>query len=130
MDKNVSLFTCKDASVVDYIISSPCLIRSLIDFQVLDFDSILSDGHCPLFLHIEAFGEGSSGCKETFKGNASEGIHKKIIWKNGSRAAFTARIDLSAVGELCAFMDQHNNDNIDVNISVDKCNKILYNVAE
>ena len=27
-------------------------------------------------------------------------------------------------------MDQHNNDNIDVNILVDKCNKILYNAAE
>ena len=81
MDKNVSLFTCKDPSVVDCITASPCLIRSLIDFQVLDFDRILSDVHCPLFLHIDGFGEGSSGCKETFKDYASEGIHKKVIWK-------------------------------------------------
>ena len=75
VDKNVG----KDASVVDYIISSPSLIRSLIDFQVLDFDSILSDVHCPLFLHINGFGEGSSDCKETIKGNASEWVHKKVI---------------------------------------------------
>ena len=45
MDKNLGLFTCKDASVVDYIIVSPSLFQSIIDFQVLDFDSILSDVH-------------------------------------------------------------------------------------
>ena len=55
VDKDVGLFTCKDASAVDYIIASPSLIRSLIDFQVLDFDSILSDVHCPLVLHIDGF---------------------------------------------------------------------------
>ena len=29
--------------------------------QVLDFDSILSDVHCPLFLHIGDFNENSAG---------------------------------------------------------------------
>ena len=76
------------------------------------------------------FGEGSSGFKETIKGNASEGVHKKAIWKNDSRAAFVENIDVGEIGELCAFMDQHNNDNIDVDILVDKCNKILYNAVE
>ena len=99
---------------------------------------VLSDVHCPLFLridefplflHIDDFDEGSSGCKEIIKGNASEGVHKKVIWENDSRAASAENIDLSEVGELCAFMEQHNND-IDANILVDKCNKILYNAAE
>ena len=88
------------------------------------FDSILSDVHCPLFLHIGGFGEGSSGCKETVKGNASEGVHKKVILKNDSRAAFAENIDLSKAGELWISII------IDVNILVDKCNKILYNAAE
>ena len=80
-DKNVGHFTCKDASAIDYIIVSPNLTRSLVDFQVLEFESILSDVHCPVYLNIDGFSESSNGCKVSDEGSESNGIHKKLCGK-------------------------------------------------
>ncbi|MEW8548127.1 MAG: reverse transcriptase family protein, partial [Candidatus Thiodiazotropha sp.] len=136
MDKNLGLFTCKDASVVDYIIASPNLFQSVIDFQVLDFDSILSDVHCPLVLHIDGFSEGSISSGEVPQNNISE-VRKKIVWKNDSHTAFAESISLDEVREVCTLMDEYkhiNDDNINnlinVDTLVDKCNKILLKAAE
>ena len=134
MDKNLSLFTCKDASVVDYIIVSPSLFQSIIDFQVLDFDSILSDVHCPLVLHIDGFSEGS--ISSVHQKNVSE-VRKKEVWKNDSQTAFAESISLDEVREVCALMDEYshinddnNNNLVNVDTLVDKCNKILLKAAE
>ena len=61
IDKNVGHLTCKDASAVDYFIVSTNLIQASVVFQVLDFDTILSDAYCPLFLHIGDFNVNSAG---------------------------------------------------------------------
>jgi hypothetical protein len=35
-DNNIGRFTCRNASVVDYCISSPYLLKSFKDFDILD----------------------------------------------------------------------------------------------
>lgn len=50
-DKNVGISTCSN-SVIDYAIVSPTLFRSIIDFNVLPFDPILSDIHKPICLQL------------------------------------------------------------------------------
>lgn len=54
-DKNVGDFTCHTSqgkSVVDYIITSDCLLPHVIDFKVDVFDKCLSDVHSPLCLSM------------------------------------------------------------------------------
>ena len=48
-DKQIGKKTCKDSSTVDYIIISTNFAEYVSDFDVLDFDPILSDIHCPVY---------------------------------------------------------------------------------
>ena len=47
-DKNIGRFTCRNASVVDYCISSPYLLKSFKDFDILDSSKPYSDVHSPI----------------------------------------------------------------------------------
>ena len=47
-DVNIGRFTCRNASVVDYCISSPELLKSIKNFEILDSSKLLSDVHNPL----------------------------------------------------------------------------------
>jgi hypothetical protein len=44
--------TCKNASVVDYVIVSPCVFENICHFSVGGFDTCFSDVHCPLFFTL------------------------------------------------------------------------------
>ena len=100
IDKDVGHLTCKEASVVDYFIASSNLTQSIIDFQVLDYDSILSDVHCPLVLHVDGFSENNVGHRRSMENNLSAKVRKKIIWKNDSHTAFAESIDLYCLKQL------------------------------
>ena len=50
-DRDIGLTTCNN-SVIDYAIVSPNLFQSIVDFNVLIFDPILSDIHKPICLHL------------------------------------------------------------------------------
>ena len=48
-DKNIGRFTCRNASVVDYCISSPNFLKSTFkDFDILDSSKLYSDVHSPI----------------------------------------------------------------------------------
>ena len=44
--------TCKDASVVDYVLVSPILMPSITKFEICEFDNILTDVHCAVVFDI------------------------------------------------------------------------------
>ena len=44
-DKDLGKFTCKNASVVDYVICTDELFNRIADFYVDEFDPLLSDIH-------------------------------------------------------------------------------------
>ena len=41
------------ASLVDYVIASPCVFPCICDFYVGDFDECLSDIHRPVFIKLK-----------------------------------------------------------------------------
>jgi hypothetical protein len=47
-DKNIGRFTCRNASVVDYCITSPELLKLFFDFDILESSKLFSDVHTPL----------------------------------------------------------------------------------
>ena len=48
-DFNVGDKTCKNSSTADYIIITPSYIESIFDFEILEFDPLISDVHCPVY---------------------------------------------------------------------------------
>ena len=51
-DKDLDKFTCKNASVVDYVICTDELFNRIADFYVDEFDPLLSDIRCPRVFKI------------------------------------------------------------------------------
>ena len=51
-DKISPKLMCKDASTVDYFISSPQIFAHIADFHVHDFSPLYSDSHYPIALHL------------------------------------------------------------------------------
>ena len=51
-DKYVGKTTCKDKSVIDYIIISTDSNLSIEDFEVYEFSPLLSDVHCPISITV------------------------------------------------------------------------------
>ena len=49
-DQNIGKMTCKNASVVVYAIVSIDLFRDITAFTVRDFDILLSEEHCLIFI--------------------------------------------------------------------------------
>ena len=45
-------FTCNDASVVDYVLSSVESLKLFSEFKISDFCPLLSDKHCPVTFSI------------------------------------------------------------------------------
>ena len=48
-------FTChkpNGTSTIDYVIASPCIFPTIVDFTVDNFDSTLSDVHSPICLTL------------------------------------------------------------------------------
>jgi hypothetical protein len=47
-DKNIGRFTCRNASIVDYCMTSPGLLKLFFDFDILESSKLFSDVHAPL----------------------------------------------------------------------------------
>ena len=50
MIKNIGRFTCRNASVVNYCITSPELLKVFFDFDILESNKLFSDVHAPLHI--------------------------------------------------------------------------------
>jgi hypothetical protein len=49
--------TCRNSSVVDYYICSPCFFEYFCNFKVVDFSRLYSDVHSPLVATLLQFNE-------------------------------------------------------------------------
>jgi hypothetical protein len=52
-DKNIGKLTCKNSSIVDYVISSVDFLKCIVDMDVLEFSKLYSDVHSPISLSIK-----------------------------------------------------------------------------
>ena len=47
-DKDIGKNTCKNASVIDYVLTSSNLIKRFSNFKIAEFCELYSDAHCPI----------------------------------------------------------------------------------
>ena len=51
-DKDIGNFTCQEASVIDYTISSVCALKLFASFKIDDYCPLYSDVHCPILFSL------------------------------------------------------------------------------
>ena len=101
-DRNIGKFTCKDLSVVDYVIISKHCINYFTDFKVNEFCPILSDVYCSIDLYMDAFQ------KEDVPQNMLKDKIKS--WQNDKRDNFVANIDKASIARINSLLTVSNSD--------------------
>ncbi|VDI28266.1 Hypothetical predicted protein [Mytilus galloprovincialis] len=100
-DQNIGRFTCRNASVVDYCISSPGLLKSFKDFEVLDSSKLLSDVHNPISVTFYCNKNVVNDHAENVDCNSHDNTVKKINrWDSEKIKDFQNNIDVEKIVEL------------------------------
>ena len=125
-DKHKGSYTCKNSSVVDYVIYSPNMFEYVEDFEILEFSNLFSDAHCPLSLTLSCR-QLNSHLNSTDNACATETETNKK-WDSQKKELFVNNIDENKVEEMIDRIDE-NASNIDVENLVKETSKILLNAA-
>ena len=81
--------TCKDRSTVDYFISSAYNFPYISSFNILDFNSLYSDAHCPLTLSINVYDNTMKHKKLISNPNASPKVR---LWDDSGSNLFAENV--------------------------------------
>ena len=95
--------TCKDASLVDYVIASPNLFEDISYFRVGDFDRCISDVHCPVHVHLKCnlyHHDPDQQMQDEYQNQSDSTISFKPVWKQESAERFHNGIDNGKLNQL------------------------------
>ena len=56
-DRKVGKFTTQNDTVIDYFLVSPTLFNEISEFEVLDFNEIISDVHCAIVTSLRCISQ-------------------------------------------------------------------------
>jgi hypothetical protein len=91
-DNNIGRFTCRNASVVDYCITSLKLLKLFFDFDILESSKLFSDVHAPLQIVLSVnLNNNDSNSNTVRKTNHSKTKIKS--WENEKVTDFQENID-------------------------------------
>ena len=76
-DKSVGRTTCKDASMVDYLLLSPNIINIITDFEIIDFNPMFSDVHNRV--HLTLTGEGENNQQSPID---NPNMNPRVRWRS------------------------------------------------
>ena len=92
-DKGIGNTTCKNSSVVDYIISSVPMLKYLSYFEIKEFCSLYSDSHCPSEFRLKI--------SNSFQNNSRVHSNVKVKpWTTCLSSNFESNIDVSEVNTI------------------------------
>jgi hypothetical protein len=105
---NSSISTCKNTSVVDYMIVSSNLFYSINSFEIFDFDPLLSDVHKTLGIEIDAnaikaVSPGYSNLNLVHEGENNEDYCYR--WKVDNSNLFLECVDMDNVSKIVDDLD-------------------------
>ena len=97
MDKDLEQpkLTCKDRSTVDYFISTAQNFKFLHDFEILDFNLLFSDAHCPITLTLDILAN-----KNEVRSNNQKSDPKVKLWDENKSQNFVENISQSDVDDI------------------------------
>ena len=91
-DKSRGRFTYRNVSVIDYAFATPECFQYFIDFEVIDTDALLSDGHCVLSLTLNKHGK-------THRADGME-THQHCKWNPLLRNDFLNNINTQNIAQI------------------------------
>ena len=132
-DQHIGDFTTVQNSLVDYVIMSSELLSQVTNFDICDFDPLLSDIHKAISFSVRNpdASDFSHRIHRSYKHLSDSDqidLHEKPLWNNDGKDMFLRSIDNS---KLDSIVDQLNglSSNSDVDMS-DSINKITSTVSE
>lgn len=126
------LFTCRQASVVDYFICTYELISFVVTLNVLDFSMLYSDVHCPVVLKM-MFKDSSIENDDVCGGDNFDNSKKIKKWDVNKKNDFVQNINLQKVEQLLHDISQVNEADSSqqtVDEFIDSFNSIIVESAE
>jgi hypothetical protein len=90
-DKHEGKTTCDGKSVIDYIACSPKLLTQCTNFEILEFNPLLSDKHCPISVSFNNYS--NSGIHEPKNRPIIQETITRVNWSNEHEKSFTSSID-------------------------------------
>ena len=123
-DKGHGKATCKDASVVDYIIVSSSLFTLTENFTVLDFNEVYSDVHCAVIANFEFNKVNDSNAEQNDSTESNDELFVK--WDNDKKRDY--------VSNLCEEEIMNINESLDIllencgNVSKDLVNDTVQKI--
>ena len=103
-DRGVGKHTTIHDSIIDYVLATPELFEEIKDFEIMEFNPILSDVHCPIIFSL------LSRSGETKIQNQSE-KRLKIKWDGTKNSDFLTNIDDSKIENLNNLLDDFSASN-------------------
>lgn len=124
-DKNIGHTTCKDSSLVDYLIMSPCLFNIVSDFVIDDFNPMFSDVHNRLSF---SFSFPSGNILEKSQHTTNSTCNTYVRWDNRKADDFIQVLSNDTGNSLQQLNDVLNSVDIDT-ITSESVNKIVNNIG-
>ena len=103
IDKHIGAPTFRDKSVIDYTISTAVCFTLLSDFEVIELDVILSDGHTLISWSLVAKNTDKSYAPNS---DDTQNRNTKYKWSDTSKENFIQQIDLKEVSHIKANIDE------------------------
>ena len=136
-DKNKGAFTCKNASVVDYIICSPVLYSNIVFFNICEFNPLLSDVHCAVECHIKMYNvcdntdNTDNTDTEHYDNESSCAVPKRPRWRRGFHDKYKDNLDVDEIADLeTALVRISMSDTVSPEIVQDMCNRLVRILTE
>ena len=120
-DLGVGNFTTIHNSVIDYVIASPELFSSLNDFEILDFNPMLSDVHAPIIFTMPSNVQEPGLPRDVEKSS-------KIKWDDAKNDEYSENLSSEAITELKILLenfDENNFCSLEIDNFINKTNTIL-----
>ncbi|MEW8547931.1 MAG: hypothetical protein AB2693_30870, partial [Candidatus Thiodiazotropha sp.] len=129
-DRSEPKLTCKDSSMVDYFLSSACMFEFVNSLEILEFNSLFSDVHCPISVAINIRGVSTN----TYKGQSSHDDVPKIkLWDESKKEDFVHYIDQSEILKINEFLDTLAKNEItsdDINLVISDIENLFSSTSE
>ena len=120
-DANQGKYTTRNLSVIDYTLTTPDLFDDLKDFEILDFNPLLSDVHCPLIFSLLAHS------KEPETQKCIQKI-PKIRWDGSKNSEFLNNIDDQEIESLNRLLDNFSPEPESTDIEIENFVKITNDI--
>ncbi len=118
-DKGIGNVTCKNVSLVDYVICSAQILSCMTDLDVMAFDALFSDAHSGVTIRLWS---GMNNDVITQEETVTRYIQKVKRWDATKTQQFTQNIDMN---KIVGIQEQLRADNVDLNVVCDQLCDVL-----